>query len=363
MKTIFTFLLALMTTVIFAQDAMFVHTATAGNTSGNVSYITHPDLDNNPGAKIVVSHNWNPGGVGGVYNDKSTGVWYNSGLGQWSVFNEDISAMVMGSSYNVYILQNIHAITHIATLANQGSSDSYSIVNHPLLNGNPAASAVLTNYWNPNAVYNDNNYGFWYDDSNMRWVLYREDLGTLPLDSAYFISVGGTFVQSYRHAANPGNIVSNWTIIDHPLLNGNPNALFVFTHNWGITGDPSNVIIDHRTGAWYDGANWAIYNEDLAAMPDGATFDLLIYDDTLGANDNSIEGLSYYPNPVKDIVNIRANDLITSVSIYNMLGQELAKVEGTTNQVQLDFSTYATGSYFAQVTAGDAVETIKLLKQ
>jgi len=364
MKAIFTFALMLLTTIAFAQNPMFVHTTTAGNSSGNVTYIDHPDLNGDPDARIVVSHNWNPSDGTGVYNDQATGVWYDSGPEQWTIFNEDLSNITPDSSYNVYITPNVTNITHIATLANQGVFDSYSVVNHPLLNGNPDAYAVLTTYWNPNSVYNDTNYAFWYDDPNNRWIIFTEDLSMIPLDSAFIIAVGGAVVQGMKHTANAGNISGNYTVITHPLLDGDPDAVFVYTHNWGASGEPSNVIVDNATGAWYTGTNWSIFTEDNAtAMPDGAEFDLLIFDETLGVGDNVIEGLTYYPNPVQDVVTIRTNEPIISVSVYNILGQEMTTVAGETNQIEIDFSSYATGNYFAKVIAGDGIETVKLIKQ
>ena len=116
-------------------------------------------------------------------------------------------------------------------------------------------------------------------------------------------------------------------------------------------------------GVWYDGSNWSIYTEDLSNMPDNATFDLLIYDETLGVTDNKVEGLYYGPNPVKDILDIRANDPITSVTIYNLLGQKLTKVAGDGNAIGINLSGYAAGTYFATVIVGNASETVKLIKQ
>jgi len=364
MKTIFTFLLVLATTFGVAQNSMFVHTATVANSSFNVTYIDHPDLNANPNANLVVSHNWNPVGSSGVYNNNVTGVWYDTFTQQWAIYNENPGVnIVPDSSYNVYYSTNTATITHIATVGNQGAIDSYTVLNSPLLNGNPNAHAVLTTYYNPNNQYNDTVYGFWYDDTLDRWIIYSEDGSTIPLGSAFFVAVNGADVQTMRHVAIPSNIFGNYTIIDHPVLNGDPNAVFVFGHNWGISGDPSNVIMDHNMGVWYDGANWSIYTEDFSAVPENATFDLLIYDETLGVTENNIEGLSYGPNPVKDILDIRANNPITSVTIYNILGQKLTKVSGDGNAIGINLSGYASGSYFATVIAGDASETIKLIKQ
>jgi hypothetical protein len=53
-----------------------------------------------------VTQNWNPGGVGGVYNTHHVGVFYNTGLAKWAIFNEDATAMVLNSAYNVLVIKN-----------------------------------------------------------------------------------------------------------------------------------------------------------------------------------------------------------------------------------------------------------------
>ena len=99
MKAIFTILSMLLFTVALAQDKVFVHKATTGNSSGNVSTLDHPDLNGNSSANFIVTHNLDYEGV--QYNNKVTGTWYNGS--SWTVFNEDASTMVEGSSYNIYI--------------------------------------------------------------------------------------------------------------------------------------------------------------------------------------------------------------------------------------------------------------------
>jgi hypothetical protein len=36
----------------------------------------------------MVTPVWNPGGSGGTYNNHPVGVYYNSGNGQWAIFQE-----------------------------------------------------------------------------------------------------------------------------------------------------------------------------------------------------------------------------------------------------------------------------------
>jgi hypothetical protein len=362
MKTIFTLVLCMCLGFMSAQVAMFVHTATAGNISADASYISHPDLDGNPSAQILISHSWNPPGSSGVYNDHNTGVFYSNAQNQWGVYNESGSGMVVGSSYNIYIGDG-DVILHIADLANQATNPTYSVINHPDLNGNPNARMVLTTYFTPNGLRNDHTYAVWYNDTTDRWNIFPEDLVNLPLDTAFFIGIPDGQVAVATHRADVGNISGNYTTIDHPLLNNDPNAVFVYTHNWGISGGSGNVVLDQVTGAWYTGSNWAIYTEALTPMPEDAEFDLMIFDPTLSVADATIEGLSYHPNPVKDLINISANSAITNVIVFDILGRQVMQQDGTLTSMKLNMSTLTSGSYIAKVEAGDAIQVIKLIKQ
>ncbi len=363
MKTIFTLLMTFLSTMAIAQ-AGFVHTATAATISADASYIDHPDLNNNPDAMVLVSHSWNPPGSSGVYNDAATGVFYSNSQGRWGVYMESGLGMVENSSYNVYIGQGSDVTLHVADVANQGSNPGYSVLSHPNLNNNPNANIILTTYYNPNSVRNDFNYGVWYDDGDGRWNIYTEDFGTIPEDAAFFVGVDAEIGTMDKHVANAGNISSNWTAIDHPLLNGNPNAVFTFTHNWGTTGDSANVVIDQAMGAWYTGSSWAIYMEDgSTAFPENAEFDLLIYDPALGVEDASIEGLTYFPNPVKNVLNVSASTEISKVTVFDILGKQVAQQEGSQTTLRMDLSSLATGNYIAQIESENTVQTVKVMKQ
>jgi len=363
MKTIFTLLLSLITVISFGQGPMFVHTTDAGNISADASFITHPDLDGNPSAQIVVTHTWNPPGNSGVYNENVTGVFYSTTQNQWGVYNENGNSMVTGSSYNVYIGEGPDTFLHIADLANQGSLDSYSILSHPDLNGNPDARLMITSYFNPNGIRNNHNYAVWYNDTLDRWIIFTEDLTEIPLDSAFFVAVEPSNTQTITHVADAGNISANWTAIDHPLLNNNPDAIVLFTHNWGATGDTSNVILDKTMGVWYTGSSWAIFTEDQSAMPENIEFDLLIFDPALSIEDTNIEGLTYYPNPVQNLITVRAASTIDRVTVFDILGKQVLQQSGNINNMQLNMAALTAGSYFAKVEAGESQQVIKLIKK
>jgi hypothetical protein len=86
-------------------DAVFVHHATPENISGNSTYLHGPPTDGNPNAVLVVTHNWNPGGSPGKYNDHPIGVWYDPNRSKWAIFNQDRAAMPVGADFNVAVLK------------------------------------------------------------------------------------------------------------------------------------------------------------------------------------------------------------------------------------------------------------------
>jgi hypothetical protein len=70
MKNYLSLILTLcMTLYVFAEGKFFLHSTHSGNIYGNATRINNVELNGNPDAKILVSHVYNPGGVGGTNHD------------------------------------------------------------------------------------------------------------------------------------------------------------------------------------------------------------------------------------------------------------------------------------------------------
>ncbi|WP_353778555.1 T9SS type A sorting domain-containing protein [Winogradskyella sp. 3972H.M.0a.05] len=72
---------------------------------------------------------------------------------------------------------------------------------------------------------------------------------------------------------------------------------------------------------------------------------------------------TYYPNPVKNTLNLNAQNNIQNVSIYNILGQEVLRTSPNSVDSVVDMSELANGSYFVKVSINDTTQTIRILKQ
>lgn len=85
------------------------------------------------------------------------------------------------------------------------------------------------------------------------------------------------FDTAFVHRATRDNIVRNSTYLDDPLANGDPDVILYVTQNWNPGGGPGTYN-NHPIGVWYDARveRWAIFNQDLAAMPEGAAFSVVV---------------------------------------------------------------------------------------
>jgi len=77
--------------------------------------------------------------------------------------------------------------------------------------------------------------------------------------------------------------------------------------------------------------------------------------------DNS--NFTAYPNPVKDVLNVSYTSEISSIRVINMIGQEVISKNINATSTQVDMSHLSAGTYIVNVTVGDNVKTLKVVKQ
>ena len=264
-------------TVLPDDPTVSVHTAVPANTTGAWTSIDHPLTNNNPNAIVSITQNWNPGGVGRVYNDHVVGLLYQNGIARWTIFNQDGAPMPDGASFNVSAPSIESAeFVHMADTVNTAAWSTY--VDHPLSNDNPHALLFVTQNWNPGGaggLFNDHSIGVWYSHGLSRWTVVNQDSSDIPRGASFNISIPAVDASTFVHSATDLNTTFNWTTIDNPVTNGDPNAIVHVTRNHNPSG-VGGVTNDHTIGVWYDGARWAIFNQDQAAFSAGASFNVSI---------------------------------------------------------------------------------------
>lgn len=145
-----------------------------------------------------------------------------------------------------------------------------TFIDHPNFNGNGDLKLFVTNRWD--GTHLDLPLGVWYDGS--RWGIFCEDFSAMPADVTLMVIACEPGDNVFSHLSSAENIQSNQTVLDHPVLNENPDARVVVSRDWTI----GNIYYTHHFGVWYNAETqrWTIYNQDRVAMPENVNFNVLV---------------------------------------------------------------------------------------
>lgn len=156
------------------------------------------------------------------------------------------------------------------------------------------------------------------------------------------------FVEKMKVAYGTSPVVTNMTnvIADHDNIN----------FNVAVTNEAT--FTPEASGTYYFGFN---------AYSDSCQFYLYV-DDIIIQNSLSIKDISHkevliYPNPAKNIINISHNNIISNVSIYNIVGQKVIDINFNVSKVQMDLSAFPSGTYLVKSVVDDQVITSKVIKE
>lgn len=100
------------------------------------------------------------------------------------------------------------------------------------------------------------------------------------------------------------------------------------------------------------------------AMVDNVWYDnIYLHKNTLSVSNFETAKIKMYPNPATTNFTIEAQDLISSINVYNVLGQEVIKNNPNNNQATLDISGLQVGVYVVKATINGNVSTSRIIKQ
>jgi len=85
-------------------------------------------------------------------------------------------------------------------------------------------------------------------------------------------------------------------------------------------------------------------------------------EETLGIDDAELSQFTYFPNPVNNVLTIKAQASIDNITVYNMLGQAVVRSTPNTNDSTVDMSALQTGAYFVQVSINNTLKTVRVIK-
>jgi hypothetical protein len=247
-------------------DTSFV--ASKASASGNNFAFDHPSTNGLPGVRPLLTKNFS---VNDVSNPHAIGAWYFSGA--WRAFNqgEGGETMPAGTAMNVLVpgLGGPYGASyaHLATAAN--ISGHFTTLDQSYLNSTSDAIVLATSNWDfsGSGVYNNHHIATGYFGS---WFVLNQDFADIPLNAAFNIYAQDPSPNAYVHTVAAHNrTLFESTMLDHPLLNGVACAQVHVTQKVG-------TVNDHPYDVYYDGGRWHIYNQDLATMPLGIEFYVVV---------------------------------------------------------------------------------------
>ncbi|WP_432672702.1 choice-of-anchor J domain-containing protein [Flavobacterium sp. SM2513] len=87
------------------------------------------------------------------------------------------------------------------------------------------------------------------------------------------------------------------------------------------------------------------------------------YAPNLSNSDFDTTNVSYYPNPVKEVLTLTSTQNISSIVVYNLLGQKVSDNSVNATSAKIDMSALSKGSYIVKVTSENQTKTIKVIKE
>lgn len=82
---------------------------------------------------------------------------------------------------------------------------------------------------------------------------------------------------------------------------------------------------------------------------------------TLGTTDFDLDKVTFYPNPVKDILHLDTIS-VSKATVYSLLGQQLEVMEFNSATKEIDMTKYAKGIYLITLDSENSSNTIKVIK-
>jgi hypothetical protein len=323
----------------------------------------------------MVTHNYNPGGGPGIYVDKKLGLRYQSS--KWSIFNQNLTSFIANTYYNVLIPgTDIDTWKHTSAAGN--TFGNYTVIDDGRLNNNPNKKFhVFDNLLN----YNTQVLGVFYSTSANKWCIYNQGGSGETMDENLQFNIivpkANNSFEELLHTADGNNTSNHFTYLNHPDINNNPDAVIFITQVWNPGGTQTGVYNNHNVGVQYNDNNgkWRIMNEDLANMPLGASFNVMIFkNNSIHVEEAQLtrDNVQLVPNPVSvgSPLTLVLDEMLTGtveISIYDLTGkvvkQETITKTAPVETVNILADGMSRGMYVLKVSSNGKAGAQKILIQ
>jgi hypothetical protein len=88
-----------------------------------------------------------------------------------------------------------------------------------------------------------------------------------------------------------------------------------------------------------------------------------LYNSALSTDEFASTDFRVYPNPTKNNWNIKSNTTISTVTVYDILGKQVATLAPNASDVEISTANITSGIYFARIESTNGSKTVKLIKE
>jgi len=199
---------------------------------------------------------------------------------------------------------------------------NYTVLESAEIGNNPSDFLIFNHVWGlPDAgthmAYMPHSNGLWF--TGAAWSIFDETLVEMDTNLAYNVLNPKQNGTSFEHTVTTSNLLENFSIMDQPLLNGHPEAIFFISKTWtnGVY-DTAHVGIRYATSL----GKWTIYNEDpTKTLEINSTYNIFI--PTAGTSCFKHEAIStcYYTTLDNPLVNGNQYARIFIIHDYTNISQ------------------------------------------
>jgi len=213
------------------------------------------------------------------------------------------------------------------------------------------------------ALYNLDSYGDF--DISMKAKLNKEKSGALDPKADFIIVFGYKDYLDYSYIRFTGEDINGFykvdttdggTLTEIGIINENPAVSDTAYHNYRLVRTGSSVT------AYIDGVEYMTVDDPVLGMAGkigiGSYNDVAIFDDfkegegePISVNELLKPDFKLYPNPASDVLTINTKREISSLTIRNVLGQQIRWISNIqSSNYNLNVSEFNTGIYFITVS-------------
>lgn len=218
--------------------------------------------------------------------------------------------------------------------------------------------------------------GDYNEKASNKYVWYLNNTTTTPLSDNTLITSGTFYI-----AVEVSGCISNRAQVNVQVNQRPSSPTGQTTQEFFFTATVANLQMNQAGVIWYASETEALSQTNQLAsntvLIDGAKYYGILSAGSncaslptevtviinLSTNDFDLTHLRYYPNPTDSELNISYIDVIKKVELFTISGQKVLTKEFDGNEVRIDLSTYASGTYMVHIETETASQFVKIVKK